>query len=65
MGEWANSKGAVIRNQAHGSPANILDLYAASKFRKRRTDIIRIQTRQFCSLMLPKSWLPAESRHLY
>ncbi|MBN2105610.1 glycoside hydrolase family 2 protein [bacterium] len=27
---WAEGKGAVIRNQAHGSPANILDLYAAS-----------------------------------
>jgi len=27
---WAHSKGAKIRNQAHGSPANILDLYAAS-----------------------------------
>jgi len=29
-GKWAGSKGAVTRNQAHGSPANILDLYAAS-----------------------------------
>jgi len=29
-GEWAKSHGAVIRNQAHGSPANILDLYEAS-----------------------------------
>ena len=27
---WARSKGSVIRNQAHGSPANILDLYAAA-----------------------------------
>ncbi|MDP4151082.1 MAG: glycosyl hydrolase [Bacteroidota bacterium] len=27
---WARQKGAVIRDQAHGSPANILDLYAAS-----------------------------------
>jgi hypothetical protein len=27
---WAESHNAVIRNQAHGSPANILDLYAAS-----------------------------------
>ena len=25
---WANEKGALVRNQAHGSPANILDLYA-------------------------------------
>jgi len=28
--DWAHSKGALIRNQAHGSPANILDLYSAS-----------------------------------
>jgi hypothetical protein len=28
--DWAHTKGAQIRNQAHGSPANILDLYAAS-----------------------------------
>jgi hypothetical protein len=26
---WAHKKGAIIRNQAHGSPANILDLYSA------------------------------------
>lgn len=28
--EWAHNYGADIRNQSHGSPANILDLYAAS-----------------------------------
>jgi hypothetical protein len=28
--EWAHRRNAVVRNQAHGSPANILDLYAAS-----------------------------------
>ena len=27
---WANARGALIRNQPHGSPANILDLYSAS-----------------------------------
>ena len=27
--EWANSHNAQTRNQAHGSPANLLDLYAA------------------------------------
>ena len=25
---WAHNKSAIVRNQAHGSPANILDLYA-------------------------------------
>ncbi len=29
MTEWANRHGSLNRNQAHGSPANILDLYAA------------------------------------
>ncbi len=27
--KWANSKGSLTRNQAHGSPGNLLDLYAA------------------------------------
>jgi hypothetical protein len=27
---WAHKRGAVTRNQAHGSPGNLLDLYAAS-----------------------------------
>ena len=27
--EWAHSHGVQVRNQAHGSPANLLDLYAA------------------------------------
>lgn len=26
--EWAHQKDALVRNQAHGSPSNILDLYA-------------------------------------
>ena len=28
--QWSSKYNAVVRNQAHGSPANILDLYAAS-----------------------------------
>lgn len=27
--EWAHQRGSLTRNQAHGSPANVLDLYAA------------------------------------
>lgn len=27
---WARGRGSRVRNQAHGSPANLLDLYAAS-----------------------------------
>ncbi len=28
--KWAKARGTLVRNQAHNSPANILDLYAAS-----------------------------------
>jgi len=28
--EWANGRGMLTRDQAHGSPANLLDVYAAS-----------------------------------
>ncbi|MDP4174660.1 MAG: glycosyl hydrolase [Bacteroidota bacterium] len=28
--KWANEKGVVFRNQAHGAPANILDIYASA-----------------------------------
>lgn len=28
--KWAATHNAIVRNQAHGSPANIIDLYAAS-----------------------------------
>jgi hypothetical protein len=27
--EWAHARGSLVRDQAHGSPSNILDLYAA------------------------------------
>src|SRR2546422_6688371 len=27
---WAHERGSLSRNQAHGSPGNLLDLYAAS-----------------------------------
>jgi hypothetical protein len=30
-GAWARARGRIVRNQAHGSPANLLDLYAASE----------------------------------
>jgi hypothetical protein len=41
---WAARKGAVARNQAHGSPANILDLYAASGIPETEgNDILRFK----------------------
>ncbi|WP_207422286.1 glycosyl hydrolase [Desertivirga brevis] len=42
--QWASSRKALIRNQAHGSPANILDLYAATDIPEiEGTDILRIK----------------------
>ncbi len=42
--QWAANKGAIVRNQAHGSPANILDLYAASDIPETEgSDILRMK----------------------
>ncbi|WP_207534928.1 glycosyl hydrolase [Desertivirga arenae] len=42
--KWAKNRGSMIRNQAHGSPANILDLYAATDIPEiEGTDILRIK----------------------
>jgi len=41
---WAKAKGKLIRNQSHGSPANILDLYAAIDIPETEgTDILRFK----------------------
>lgn len=43
-GEWARSQDKIIRYQAHGSPSNILDLYAVSEIPEAEgTDLIRIK----------------------
>lgn len=42
--KWANNQNTIIRNQAHGSPANILDLYAASDIPETEgTDLLKIK----------------------
>ena len=42
--DWAESHNAIIRNQAHGSPASILDLYEASHIPETEgTDPMRIK----------------------
>jgi hypothetical protein len=42
--DWAARHDAIVRNQAHGSPANILDLYAASDIPEAEgTDVFRIK----------------------
>ncbi len=41
---WADQKGALVRNQAHGSPANILDLYASVDIPETEgDDLLRIK----------------------
>ncbi len=42
--KWAASKNKMVRNQSHGSPANILDLYAAVDIPETEgTDILRFK----------------------
>ncbi|MFT3936449.1 MAG: glycosyl hydrolase [Chitinophagaceae bacterium] len=42
--EWAKAKGKLVRNQSHGSPANILDLYAAIDIPETEgTDVLRFK----------------------
>lgn len=46
--KWASKQDKIIRNQAHGSPANILDLYAA-------TDIPEVEGEHIPSIKLASS----------
>lgn len=42
--QWASTKGKLIRNQSHGSPSNILDLYDAIDIPETEgTDILRFK----------------------
>jgi hypothetical protein len=42
--KWGKTKGALIRNQSHGSPANTLDLYSAVDIPETEgTDILRFK----------------------
>lgn len=59
---WAKEKGAVIRNQAHGSPANILDLYAASDIPETEgTDIIKAKMASSAAHVSGKTLVSAEA----
>ncbi|MBN1998316.1 glycoside hydrolase family 2 protein [candidate division KSB1 bacterium] len=60
--EWAHSKNAIIRNQAHGSPANILDLYAASDIPETEgTDLLRIKFASSAAHVTGKKLTSSES----
>ncbi|GJM33974.1 MAG: glycosyl hydrolase family 2 [Saprospiraceae bacterium] len=61
-GEWARKRGAIVRNQAHGSPANILDLYAASDIPETEgTDILRIKFATSAAHVSGKKLVASES----
>ena len=60
--EWAKEKGKIIRNQAHGSPANILDLYAASDIPETEgTDILNIKFASSAAHVTGKQLVAAEA----
>ncbi|WP_114781770.1 glycosyl hydrolase [Botryobacter ruber] len=59
---WAQKHGALIRNQAHGSPANILDLYAATDIPEiEGTDIYRIKFASSAAHVTGKKLTSSES----
>ena len=61
-GKWAKDQGKIIRNQAHGSPANILDLYAASDIPETEgTDIIRAKFASSAANVSGKALVAAEA----
>ena len=60
--EWAHRQGSIIRNQAHGSPANILDLYAASDIPEQEgTDLLAIKLASSAAHVVGKPLASAET----
>lgn len=59
---WASKNGAVTRNQAHGSPANILDLYAAVDIPEiEGTEPLRIKMASSAANVMGKRLVSSES----
>lgn len=59
---WAHKYNVKIRNQAHGSPANILDLYAASDIPETEgTDLINIKFASSAAHLTGKKLTSAEA----
>jgi hypothetical protein len=60
--EWAKAKGAIIRNQSHGSPANILDLYGAIDIPETEgNDILSYKPATSASHVMGKPFTSSES----
>lgn len=59
---WAKAKGSLIRNQSHGSPANILDLYSAIDIPETEgTDILRFKFATSAAHVMGKPLASSES----
>lgn len=60
--DWASKKGKVVRNQAHGSPANILDLYSVVDIPEiEGTELLRIKFASSASNVMGKKLTSSES----
>ena len=60
--EWAHKQGKITRNQSHGSPGNILDLYAASDIPETEgTEILRMKFGTSASNVAGKRFASAEA----
>jgi len=60
--DWAKTHDALIRNQAHGSPANILDLYAVTDIPETEgTDLLRIKFASSAANVTGKKLASSES----
>ena len=59
---WGEANGALIRNQAHGSPANILDLYATVDIPETEgTEILKIKFASSAANVMGKPLASSES----
>ncbi len=60
--DWAHKQGKITRDQAHGSPGNILDLYAASDIPETEgTDILRMKFAASAANVTGKKYASAEA----
>jgi len=60
--DWASKGGKIIRNQAHGAPANILDLYAAADIPETEgEDVVKIKTASSAAHVMGKKLASSES----
>jgi hypothetical protein len=60
--QWAETQGKRIRNQSHGSPANVLDLYAASDIPEiEGEDIVNLKSAPSVAHVTGKKLVSSES----